>query len=118
MIDHSTGRRERMAVPLLSVGETAQELGVSTGTIRNWIEKGYIHAFRLPSGVRRIPEPELIRIRDEYFTFAPAIEGEDEPSIALSDSTGEEEWGPVMGLSRHGAADLPETDSSDRPESG
>lgn len=52
------------------VGEAADELGVSSGTIRNWIDKGYIRAIQLPSGHRRIPESEVQRLLSQMFDVA------------------------------------------------
>jgi excisionase family DNA binding protein len=64
-----------MAILTRSVGQAAEVLGVSASTIRNWIEKGYIHAFTLPSGVRRIPEEEVERLTQEFFSFPPTTVG-------------------------------------------
>jgi excisionase family DNA binding protein len=87
--------RAGMAIRLLSVGQAASELHVSPSTVRNWVDKGYLHAFRLPSGVRRIPEVEITRLVNEYFSFAAPVEGEDESSLVLApeDETGD--WGHV-----------------------
>jgi excisionase family DNA binding protein len=65
----------------LSVGKAAEEFGVTPATVRNWVEKGYIQALRLPSGVRRIPDSEIKRVLREMFVLAPA-EPEDEAQVA------------------------------------
>jgi excisionase family DNA binding protein len=94
---------------LLSVGQAADQLDVSPSTVRNWVEKGYIHAFRLPSGVRRIPQEEITRLVQDYFRFAPAIEGEDEGTLVLAPEEESGVWGAAVNLG-------PE-DSSDRSDS-
>ncbi len=104
-------RASRMAfqarsVETRSVGEAARDLGISPSTVRNWVEKGYIHAFRLPSGVRRIPQAEITRMVNEYFAPAPALVAEDdEPSLMFEAIEEEPIWGPAA------------TDSSDRSSS-
>lgn len=92
---------------LLSVGQAAKQLEVSPSTVRNWVEKGYIHAFRLPSGVRRIPSQEIARLVNDYFSLAPPVEGEDEPSLVLDSADDGAVWSPPI--------DLDSTDSSDQP---
>lgn len=64
---------------LLTVKGAAEKLHVSTSTIRNWIEKGYISAVRFPSGVRRLPEEEVERLATHLFGMTPFIEGQEEP---------------------------------------
>jgi excisionase family DNA binding protein len=101
-----TAVRSARAVATRSVGEVAKDLGVSPSTVRNWVEKGYIHAFRLPSGVRRIPQDEVTRLVNEYFAPAPPMVGPDEPTLTLREDRDETVWGTVP------------TDSSGRPWSG
>lgn len=61
----------------LSVRETARRLGVHENTVRNWEEKGLLHAAKLPgSGYRRFDVAEVERLRREMVTeLAPAVEG-------------------------------------------
>ena len=75
--------RAATRIRMLSVGQAATELDVSPSTVRNWVEKGYIHAFRLPSGVRRIPQDEITRLVNQYFAAPVPVEGQDEPTIQL-----------------------------------
>lgn len=62
---------------LLNVRETAARLGVHENTIRNWEQKGLLHAVRLPgSGYRRFDAVEVTRLHDEMLSaLAPATEG-------------------------------------------
>ena len=46
----------------MSVGAAAKRLGVSPGTIRNWIARCYLGATMLPSGHRRIPVADVERV--------------------------------------------------------
>lgn len=95
------------AVGTRSVGEAARALGISPSTVRNWIAKGYIHAFRLPSGIRRIPHDELTRLVNEYFAPAPVTVADDaQPELNFEPSEDEPVWGPIP------------RDSSDRPLKG
>ena len=50
---------------LLSIGQAAERLGVSVGTLRSWADKGLVKMIRLPSGYRRFTEDEIDRIRRE-----------------------------------------------------
>lgn len=84
--------RASMGIRLLSVGQAAKELHVSPSTVRNWVDKGYISAFRLPSGVRRIPQNEVTRLVNEYLTFAAPAEAADGPDLVL-DPQEDETWG-------------------------
>ncbi|NOZ28623.1 MAG: helix-turn-helix domain-containing protein [Chloroflexi bacterium] len=60
---HSDGEEEPPLEEWISVREAARYLGVSPGTVRRYIKKGYIRAGRLPSGKRlRIPRSEVERI--------------------------------------------------------
>jgi excisionase family DNA binding protein len=62
---------------ILNVRETARILGVHENTVRNWQEKGLLHAVRLPgSGFRRFDREQVERLRDEMWgQLAPAAEG-------------------------------------------
>ena len=44
---------------LLSVGEVANRLGLSTRTVYDYIETGLLEAMRLPTGTIRIRERDL-----------------------------------------------------------
>lgn len=60
-IEHEEERDEEgcgMAPPL-TVGEVAQQLRVSPESVREWIAKGELEAYQLPSGAWRI-EPEAL----------------------------------------------------------
>jgi len=50
----------------LTVNEAAARLRVSSRTIRRWIASGELEAFRLPSGVLRIPETAVQAILPVY----------------------------------------------------
>lgn len=50
------GRRWNFRELSFSVGEVAQLLGVSNGTVRRWDRTGKIYCFRTAGGQRRIPE--------------------------------------------------------------
>lgn len=62
---------------LLNVRDTARALGVHENTIRNWEERGILHAVRLPgSGYRRFSVQDVERLRTEMFEqLAPETEG-------------------------------------------
>lgn len=47
---------------LLTIGDAARQLGVSTDTIRRWDREGLITTTRTPGGQRRIPGAEIARI--------------------------------------------------------
>jgi excisionase family DNA binding protein len=61
----------------LNVRETAARLDVHENTVRNWEQKGFLRAVKLPgSGYRRFDEAEVERMRNEMLTqLAPATEG-------------------------------------------
>lgn len=50
---------------LISIGDAADELGVSVPTLRKWVDTGEIKAIRLPSGYRRFEPAEVDRKRRE-----------------------------------------------------
>jgi excisionase family DNA binding protein len=64
---------------MLSTGEAAQRFHVSSGTVRNWIEKGYIEAVHFPSGQRRVPRSEVERLCRAMFEFPHPDGVEEEP---------------------------------------
>lgn len=71
---------------LRSVGFAAEQFQVSTGTVRNWIAKGYIRAVSLPSGVRRIPDSEINRLVTEIFAIPkPVILGTPEVEVEFDE---------------------------------
>jgi excisionase family DNA binding protein len=65
----------------ISIRQAAAELGVHENTVRNWIDRGYLRAYRLPSGHRRLPEAEVTRLMGELFAVPTSIE-EDRPTAA------------------------------------
>jgi excisionase family DNA binding protein len=63
---------------LLQVREAARRLGVHENTVRRWEETGYIHAVRLPSGVRRFRQEDVEATRKRmYEGLAPLSEADD-----------------------------------------
>ena len=50
---------------LLSIGEAAERLGVSVGTLRSWADKGLVKTIRLPSGYRRFLHEDIEELRRE-----------------------------------------------------
>jgi len=44
---------------LLKIGEVAAELGVSTETIRNWVRKELVRAYKMPSGQLRFRREDI-----------------------------------------------------------
>jgi excisionase family DNA binding protein len=111
------GEREASMHPAeaVSVGKAASQLGVSPATVRNWVEKGYLHAFRLPSGVRRIPRSELDRLIQDYFTFAPAHLGGDEATMSMANASEDGVWpSGRVGDPSPASSDLPSTALADR----
>jgi excisionase family DNA binding protein len=84
-----------MAEQLVRVSEAAEEIGVHPSTVRNWIDKGYLRAARLPSGHRRIPEAEVTRLLGQLFEFGhPVVEEESAKKVRVSSVSPDEEWGP------------------------
>lgn len=65
---------------LMTIKGAAERLHVSTSTIRNWIDKGYLNAVRFPSGVRRVPETEVARLASQLFEMAPFVAESEEPA--------------------------------------
>src|SRR5438067_753366 len=64
---------EATGLALLNIREVAARLGVHENTVRNWIQKGFLRAARLPgSGYRRVPLVEVERLRrGAYANLAP-----------------------------------------------
>lgn len=54
---------------MLSTGEVAKKLGVSTQTVVNWIESGKLKAFRSPGGHYRIPAHQFKTTEKEDAEF-------------------------------------------------
>lgn len=82
---------------LFSLRHSAEKLGVSYGTVRNWIDKGYIQAVHYPSGVRKIPETEINRLLERMFALAPAeVEPEEVAPRRTRRELEPEEWEPAL----------------------
>lgn len=47
----------------ISVNQTADILGVSVVTVRRWIRRGWIKAYRVGPVLIRIPRTEIVRMR-------------------------------------------------------
>jgi excisionase family DNA binding protein len=85
-------------VKLLSVGEAAKQLQISSGTVRNWIAKGYIAGVRLPSGHRKVPESEVTKLLTRMFELPSQL---DEDIVAATPRrrgrrVEPDEWGPAV----------------------
>ena len=83
---------------LRSVGFAAEQLRVSTGTVRNWIDKGYLRAVRLPSGHRKLPESEISKLLSKMFELPTQLEEESlEPAPRRRrQEVPPDEWGPAI----------------------
>lgn len=57
-------RQDQRCSEYLTTGITAQYCGVSYVTVLRWIHKGYLPAFRLPSGHYRVVRADF----DEFLT--------------------------------------------------
>lgn len=53
----------------VSIKEAAERLGVHENTIRNWIDRHLLRAYRLPSGHRKLPAEEVDRLEQEIFAM-------------------------------------------------
>lgn len=51
----------------ITIKDAAARLDVHENTIRNWIDRQILSAYRLPSGQRRLPLAEVERIEEEIF---------------------------------------------------
>lgn len=80
------GKVSSLSEELRPVGYAAEKFQVSTGTVRNWIAKGYVKAVSLPSGVRRIPESEINRLVTEIFALPkPVVLGTSEVEVEVDE---------------------------------
>lgn len=52
--------------PTVAISEAARILGISNGTLRNWVTRGYVKCSRTPGGQRRFTPAELQHVLDEY----------------------------------------------------
>jgi len=59
-IERANGPAEAYA----SMSETARVFGVTTQTIRNWVDKGLLTAHVTPAGTRRVPRYILERVAE------------------------------------------------------
>ena len=75
----------------ISIRGAARRLGVHENTIRNWIDRHIIAAFRLPTGVRRVPESEIDRLA-KGMLIVPSTFPEDRmgPAPKRAEGLGEE----------------------------
>jgi excisionase family DNA binding protein len=51
----------------IPIRSAAKRLGVHENTIRNWIDKGILHAIKLPTGTRRLALTEVEQLEREMF---------------------------------------------------
>jgi len=49
---------------MITTGEAARMLGVSSETVRRWIRRGYIHASQTPSGQARINKQAITELQN------------------------------------------------------
>lgn len=47
----------------MTTGQAAKALGVSTGTIRNYVKRGQLDGWQLPGGSMRVPAHQVEAIR-------------------------------------------------------
>lgn len=71
---------------LLQVREAARALGVHENTLRRWEEAGYIHAVRLPSGVRRFREEDVVATRRVMYEGLAPLKNSDELTSVSAES--------------------------------
>jgi excisionase family DNA binding protein len=65
-------------VGLMQVRQAARALGVHENTLRRWEEAGYIRAVRLPSGVRRFREEDVVAARSRMYEGLAPLENSEE----------------------------------------
>jgi excisionase family DNA binding protein len=70
----------------IGIKEAADRLGIHGNTLRGWIDRGHVHAYRLPTGRRILLLSEIERIERETFG-SPAPSDATEPA---ADETGPE----------------------------
>lgn len=83
------GQRKFSTPPMLTPGEVARELGVSSKTVTNWCKKGLLRCELLESGHRRIPASAL----DAY-------------------RSNQAQWDQLDSLSHAARGDVPEPDET------
>lgn len=60
---------------MLNVRETATLLGVHENTVRNWVERGVLRAYRLPgSGYRRFGAEDVAHVRAAMLRDAGSLD--------------------------------------------
>ena len=62
----ATQPKDRLTEPtdrLLRISETGTLLGLSDGSVRVWLQKGYLRLIKLPSGQSRIAQSQVEAIR-------------------------------------------------------
>lgn len=57
----------------IAIKDAAERLGVHENTIRNWIDRNFLRAYRLPSGTRRLPVEEIERVERDLFAVPTAF---------------------------------------------
>lgn len=62
---------------VIALRVAAERLNVHENTIRAWVDRGIIRAYRLPSGIRRIPAAEVERLEREIFAVPTSIPHEE-----------------------------------------
>jgi excisionase family DNA binding protein len=65
-------------VGLMQVRQAARALGVHENTLRRWEEAGYIRALRLPSGVRRFREEDVVAAKSRMYEGLAPLENSEE----------------------------------------
>lgn len=63
----------------IRVGEAADRLGLSQGTVRNYARAGRLDVRRLPSGHRRISAASVERLREQIYVPEPGPDAESGP---------------------------------------
>lgn len=78
---------------LMQVREAARALGVHENTLRRWADAGYIKPVKLPSGVRRFREIDVIATKDRMFEgLAPVPEPNDPTKASAEAATPTSQW--------------------------